>query len=84
MKFEELVIGDYLGRLNFPYQIGQIVDIQKDVLVIEFSSRLNEKGEKAIGIITKRQLSRSGVVKLEIQEGEIVNDEKRLESEVEK
>lgn len=83
MKFEELEIGNHLGMPNFPHQIGQIVDIQKDVLVVEFSGMVNDQGQKAIGIITKRQFSYSGLVKLDIQEGEIVNEEKRLEGETE-
>lgn len=72
MRSEEVAIGDCIGLPNFPYNLCDVVDIRKDVFIVEFRGKIDKEGNKPLGIITKKQFDSQGFDIMHIEDASVV------------
>lgn len=72
-EIPQIKIGDFIGRSNFPYEIGEVIGIESGVYVVRVLSKNNKNGSEIIRGITDKHLKKGFFAKMDIQDGEIVD-----------
>ena len=65
-------IGDFVGRPNFPHNIGEVKRITRDYVVVDCGVQQGSNGKHVMKMIKARDIELGIVVQLNIVDGEIV------------